>query len=99
MADDNGDEADEAPAVELGEGETVEGAPLARVASRLTWPQQKSEVVRKEGESVIRTPDGPQTLADVLDSVGETYFESRQEFVRHVRDVLGTGPIPTTDER
>ena len=99
MADDNGDEAEEAPAVELGEGEAVEGAPLARVASRLTWPQQKSEIVRKEGESVVRTPDGPRRLADVLESVGETYFESRQEFARSVRDVVGTGPIPTADER
>lgn len=99
MADDNGDEAEEAPAVELGDGEAVEGAPLARVASRLMWPQQKSEVVRKEGESTIRTPDGPRALADVLDSVGETYFESRQEFTRNVRDVVGTGPIPTADER
>lgn len=98
MADDNGDEEENAPAVELGEGEAVEGAPLARVSSRLTWAQQKSEIVRKEGESVIRTPDGPQTLADVLDAVDETYFESRQEFERNVREVIGSGPIPTADE-
>lgn len=97
MADDNGDEED-VNAVELGDGKPVEGAPLARVASRLTWPQQKSEIIRKEGESVIRTPDGPQTLADVLEQVDETYFGSRPEFEAAVRDVIGTGPIPTADE-
>lgn len=96
MADDNEDEAE--PAVELGDGEPVEGAPLARVASRLHWATQKSEIVRKEGDETIRTPDGPQALADVLEQVDETYFETRQEFVRHVREVIGTGPIPTADE-
>lgn len=90
------DEAEEdAPAVELGERTPVEGAPLARVASRLTWPLQQSEVVRKEGDSVIRTPDGPQTLEKLLKDVETTYFESRQEFVGDVEDVIGTGPIPT----
>lgn len=85
------------PAVELGEGEPVEGAPLARIASRLSWPQQKSEIVRKEGDAVIRTPDGPQRLSGVLDAVEITYFERRQEFVDAVHDVVGTGPIPTSD--
>ncbi|WP_132057703.1 DUF5789 family protein [Halorussus amylolyticus] len=96
MADENED--DEEPAVELGEGDSVEGAPLARVASRLHWPIQKSEVVRKVGEETVRTPDGPQTLTDLLDDVDETYFESRQEFLRNVREVVGTGPVPTADE-
>jgi hypothetical protein len=32
MADDESDSEEEAPAVELGEGADVEGAPLARVA-------------------------------------------------------------------
>lgn len=99
MADDNGEEEENVPAVELGDGEAVEGAPLARVSSRLTWPQQRSEVLRKEGESVVRTPDGPQTIADVLESIDVTHFESRQEFERNVRDVVGTGPVPTADER
>ena len=36
MADDE-DEEEDGPVVELGEGKAVEGAPLARVASRLTW--------------------------------------------------------------
>jgi len=94
MADET-DEDEEAPAVELGEGEPVEGAPLARVASRLTWAQQKSEVVRKEGDSVVRTPDGPQTLASLLEDVDITYFETRREFEDAVREVVGTGPVPT----
>jgi hypothetical protein len=96
MADDNEEEAE--PAVELGEGESVEGAPLARVASRLYWPIQKSEVLRKEEGVTIRTPDGPRELADVLAKVDETYFQSRQEFMNEVRSVVGTGPIPTADE-
>lgn len=93
MSDDEAEE--EAPAVELGERTPVDGAPLARVASRLTWPLQKSEVARREGDSVIRTPDGPQSLEDVLEDVETTYFESRQEFVGDLEDVIGTGPIPT----
>ena len=60
MADDN---EDEGPAVELGDGEPVDGAPVARISSRLFWPIQKSEIVRREGAETIRTPDGPQQLA------------------------------------
>jgi hypothetical protein len=93
MADDNDDEDE--PAVELGDGESVEGAPLPRVASRLTWAQQKSEVVRKEGESVVRTPDGPQRLDELLEDVDIPYFETRREFEDAVRDVIGSGPVPT----
>ncbi|KTG24921.1 DUF5789 family protein [Haloferax profundi] len=92
MAD---EEADEAPVVELGEGESVEGAPLARVASRLTWPQEKSSILKKEGDAVIRTPSGPQTLEDVLADVDETYFDTRQTFVNDVLDVVGRGPVAT----
>ena len=95
MADN--DEEEEAPAVELGEGEAVEGAPLARIASRLTWGIQKSEVIRKEGKETIRTPDGPQTLADVLEDVEETYFATRQEFTNAVREVIGYDPVPTAE--
>ncbi|WP_255193115.1 DUF5789 family protein [Natronobeatus ordinarius] len=84
--------------VTLGEQRSVEGAPLARVTSRLTWPKEKSEVDRLEGDSVVRTPDGPQELSAVLEEVEETYFERRQEFESHVRDVIGTGPVPTADE-
>lgn len=96
MADDESEEAEE-PAVELGEGPDVEGAPLARVASRLTWPQEKSRIVEKEGDAVIRTPDGPRELRGVLDSVDVTYFDRRQTFVSAVGDVIGRGPVETAE--
>lgn len=86
---------DEGPVVELGDHPPVEGAPLARVASRLTWPQEQSEIDRKEGESIIRTPDGPRSLSDILEDVEMTYFATRQEFTDAVRNAIGTGPIPT----
>ena len=92
---DEPEEEEDAPAVELGEGASVEGAPIARVASKLTWPQERSEIVRKQGEVTIRTPDGPRTVADVLGETDTTYFASRQDFVRAVRGVVGTGPVPT----
>ncbi|WP_136689544.1 DUF5789 family protein [Halorhabdus amylolytica] len=94
MADEDADEADE-PAVELGERESVEGVPLARVSSRLTYGIEKSTVRRREGDTEIRTPDGPTPLSDVLDSVEETYFERRQAFEEAVRAVVGSGPVPT----
>ena len=96
MADD--EEEDEGPAVELGEGEPVEGAPLARVTSRLTWGKKKSEILDREGETTIRTPDGPQELGDVLEDVDVPYFETRQEFTDEVREVIGTGPVPTAED-
>lgn len=96
MAEDNDEE--EGPVVELGEGESVEGAPLARVTSRLHWPIEHSEVDRKEGDATIRTPDGPQELSAVLDEVDVSYFESRQEFTDAVREIVGTGPVQTADE-
>jgi hypothetical protein len=97
MADDEEEEAEE-PAVELGERTPVEGQPLARVASRLTWPQEKSIVRRKEGDSEIRTPDGSRRLDDVLDEVEETYFDSRQGFVTEIENVVGSGPVATAEE-
>lgn len=93
MSDDEAE--DETPAVELGEGTPVEGAPLARPASRLTWPVERSEVVRREGDSVVRTPDGPQTIETLLDDVETTYFQSRQEFVGDLEAVIGDGPVAT----
>lgn len=93
MAD--GDEDEDGPVVELGEETPVEGQPLARVAARLTWPHEVSRIREQEGDSVIRTPDGPQSLTDVLDEVEETYIDSRQTFVTAVRDVVGTGPVET----
>jgi len=92
------EDEDAEPAVSLGTQTPVEGAPLARVSSRLTWPKEKSEVDRLEGETEIRTPEGPRELAAVLADVDETYFQRHQEFESHVRDVIGTGPIPTADE-
>jgi hypothetical protein len=93
MADD--DEESDEPAVQLGAGDPVEGAPLARIASRLTWPQERSRIREKEGDAVVRTPEGGRELADILDEVDVSYFDSRQEFVRAVEAVVGTGPIPT----
>ncbi|MEF8813904.1 MAG: DUF5789 family protein [Halovenus sp.] len=91
MADD--DEDDE-PAVELGEGDPVEGAPLARISARFMWGIEKSEIERREGDTRIRTPDGPQALADLLAEVDETYFATRQEFEAAVGAVIGDGPVP-----
>ncbi|PSP66685.1 hypothetical protein BRC85_09045 [Halobacteriales archaeon QS_1_69_70] len=97
MSDDDED-ADDEPAVELGEDEPVEGAPVARVASRLHYAIEKSEVVRREGDTVVRTPDGPRDLAAVIEESDEVYFDTRQSFLEAVRGVVGTGPVPTADE-
>ncbi len=96
MAED--DDTEDEPAVTLGEGEPVEGAPIARIAERLMWGIEKSEVKRREGDTTIRTPDGPRELGDILDEAGEPYFSSRQEFIDAVEGVIGTGPVPTADE-
>ena len=87
------EEDESEPTVELGEGQDVEGAPLARVAARLTWPQEASRVRQKEGNSTIRTPTGPRRLDEILDEAEETYFESRQQFREEVQAVVGTGPV------
>lgn len=92
---DEDEEAAEEPLVELGEGETIEGAPVARVVSRLTWPVEKSVAIEKEGETVIRTPDGPQELSNVLEAVDTTYFATRKDFLEAVRGEIGTGPVAT----
>jgi hypothetical protein len=92
MADGDEDE-DDGPVVGLGEETPVEGQPLARVAARLTWPHEMSRIREQEGDSVVRTPDGPQPLSDVLDEIDETYVDSRQTFVTAVREVVGTGPV------
>ncbi len=94
MADE--DEA-EAPSVELGEGADVDGAPIGRVASRLSWPRSLSDVLEQEGETTIRTSEGPRALADIVEEVETPYFGTRQEFVAAVRDVIGYGPVPTSD--
>jgi hypothetical protein len=97
MADEDSDDEDE-PAVTLGEGEPVEGAPLARVSARLMYGIEKSTVIEREGETTVRTPDGPRELADVLEDVDVPYFATRQEFEQAVQDAVGTGPVPTADE-
>ena len=89
---------EEGPAIELGEGDPVEGAPLARVSSRLHYAIEKSEIVRREGESVIRTPEGPREIASVLEETDEVYFATRRAFETAVREVIGTGPVPTAEE-
>ena len=95
MAD---EEEDEGPVVELGEGEAVEGAPLERVTARLYFGIEKSEVDRREGDTVVRTPDGPRELGDVLAETEETYFETRRALESTVETIVGTGPVPTADE-
>lgn len=93
MADD--DEEDEGPVVELGDGPDVAGAPLARVSSRLHYGIEKSEVIRREGDVEIRTPDGAHALGDLLEESDETYFARRQDLEAAVREIIGTGPVPT----
>ena len=93
MADD--EDAEDEPAVELGDGPEVEGVPLAQVTSRLHFGIDKSEVDRREGDTTIRTPDGPRDLSAVLGETDETYFSTRQAFETAVRDTVGTGPVPT----
>jgi len=95
MSDSGGEEDGDDPVVELGDGEPVRGVPLARVASRLTWPIEASEIERKEGQVEVRTPNGTRPIADIIVEVDVTYFERRQEFVDAVRDVVGVGPVPT----
>lgn len=95
MAD---EDEDEDTTVELGEGEQIEGAPIARVASRLTWPQEADRVRQKEGDATVRTPDGPRKLDEILEESEETYFDTRRAFVRAVERVIGPGPVQTADQ-
>ena len=98
MSDTDEDDADaeeEAPAVALGDGPDVEGEPVVRVASRLTWPAKRSDVRVQEGDSVIRTPDGPIELDEVLAASDVPLFESRSDFLAAVEDVVGRGPVAT----
>lgn len=85
---------DESP---LGDRQPVEGAPLARVTARLTWGIERATVRDREGSTLVRTPDGPRTLRSILDELDRPYFPTRQAFETAVRDVIGTGPVPTTD--
>jgi hypothetical protein len=76
---------------------TVEGAPIERIASRLTWPQEKSEIVRKEGEELIRTPDGAKKLEELLEEVDTTYFSRRQMFVEVLEKRIGKGNVSVVE--
>jgi len=93
MAEESDEEEAAEPAVELGAGTAVEGAPLARVAHRLHWGMAKSEIREREGDTEIRTPEGPTALGELLDDVSVPYFESRQEFLDAVRATAGVGPV------
>jgi hypothetical protein len=95
MSDD--EQAETEPAVELGTGPTVEGAPLARVASRLTWPIERRRLLDREGDTEVRTPDGPRTVATLLEGVDTTYFDTRRAFVDAVETQVGPGPVQTAD--
>ena len=97
MADEDEDDSEE-PAVTLGDGAAVEGAPLARIAARFMWGIEKSTIVEREGDTVIRTPDGPRELGDVLEAVDATYFATRNAFEAAVRGVIGAGPVPTAED-
>lgn len=93
MADE--DAETEGPAVELGDHQPVEGAPIARVAARLHYGIPRSDVERREGETVVRTPEGPQTVSALLETVDATYFARREDLEGALREAAGRGPIPT----
>ena len=95
MSDTDEETDEEAPAVELGEGPKIDGEPLARAASRLTWPAKRSDVRAQEGETVIRTPEGPVELDEALAESEVPLFESRSDFLEAVEDVVGRGPVAT----
>lgn len=92
------DEEAEEPAVELGSGPPVEGAPIARIAARFMWGIEKSAIVEREGETLLRTPDGPQELQEILNDVDKTYFSTRQEFETAIEEAIGAGPIPVDSD-
>ena len=95
MSDNDADEAEAEPAVELGTGPDVAGEPVARVASRLTWPATRSDVLAQEGDAELRTPDGARSLDDVLADSEVPLFESRGEFIGEVEELVGSGPVAT----
>jgi hypothetical protein len=92
---DNEEAEESEPAVELGDGPDVAGEPIARVASRLTWPAKRSDVVAQEGDAAVRTPEGPRDLDDVLAESEVPLYESRSEFVADVEVLVGRGPVAT----
>ena len=91
------EEEDDHPSVELGEGPPVSGAPLSRVASRLSWPRSIDAIQEQAGDVEIRTADGPTRLDVILEEIEISYFGTRREFVNAVRDVIGYGPVATAE--
>jgi len=91
------DEEESEPAVELGSGPDVEGAPLSRVAARQTWPKEKSEILERDGDALIRSADGPIALSALLADVEDTYFSSQRHFIGAVEEHLPQGPVETVD--
>jgi hypothetical protein len=89
--------SDDGPAVELGEGPSLKGAPIARIAARFQWGREKSAIVEREGDATIRTPEGPRPLEEILEELEETYFPTRQDFIAAVREEIGHGPVPTEE--
>lgn len=89
------EDAESESSVELGEGPDVEGAPIARVAARLTWPAPQSDILTQEGDIRIRTPAGPQELSSVLEQTETEYFDTRDSFLETVNSVIGLGPVDT----
>ena len=85
--------------VELGEKRPVDGVPLAQIAARFVYGVPVAEIRRREGETSIRTPQGPRALGDVLEQTDETYFATRREFETTVRESIGDGPVPIATDR
>ncbi|WP_254537299.1 DUF5789 family protein [Halomarina litorea] len=98
MAEDEQEEEESGPVVELGDREHVDGAPLARPLARLHYGIERSEVVRRVGDVEIRTPDGPRTIEDALSEVDHTYFPTKEDLHGALREVVGHGPVPTSDD-
>ncbi len=84
--------------VELGEHQPVAGAPLARVADRLTWPIEGSTVHDREGDTEVRTPNGPRPVAELLAEADVDYFPTREAFVEALEAVIGDGPVQPTEQ-
>jgi len=80
--------------IELDIDGTVDGAPIVQIASRLTWPQEKSEIIRKEGDEFVRTPKGSVKLRELLENVDVKYFSKRQVFISELEMAMGKGAIP-----
>ncbi|MFB6254128.1 MAG: DUF5789 family protein [Halobacteriaceae archaeon] len=97
MSEEENGESEELPYELSEDSPSVDGAPLGRVSSRLTWGIERSELIRKEGDTSIRTPNGPRSLESILENIDIPYFESQQEFETAVREEIGYGPVETAE--